>query len=192
MDNCDVELKFREQDKQSLNIILECHGIIFGGYIRDCLADKQPNDIDAMIFISQKENFDERMMKIYSQKLYNKKNGTTVFSGSYLQCEVCYIDNNYIDGNSDDIIDPEPDLDINSLMYSRKDGLKNWVTRDKNIDEIIKHIREGVCMQYVFCESDRLEKIKKNGWIVLDEKIYPPGGKELIEKWKCMGLWYGD
>lgn len=163
--NTQTESFFTSEDKEVLEVVLSNRGAIFGGYLRDVYAQVAPVDIDVVISLLDKEKFEKEISSLYSTSVANHSNGTTAYSQEGRRpLEVLFID----DDPEDTVLGPcpDPDYDVNLLVFSRKDGLNDWTGSNASLDSILEHIEQRLCVA-LSPVPGREGKIRQKGYTVL-------------------------
>ena len=147
-------------------ILFNYKGVVFGGYIRDMIANLQPTDIDVVLPSDTFSAF-LNVLTAYGYTSYEmQETGFYLFKKEgHLNVEVGSCQDSSTSGIW---IGPEavPDFDVNLLAY---DGIKlyNWVNPDAgDIFQIISNIHKRQAVAYEPGE-DRVLKMRRKGYTIL-------------------------
>ena len=159
---------FRKEDERAIAIVLAHRGAIFGGYIRDCLAGDTPNDIDIVVPETDADDMLARLSDIYPNRLYEDDSYHLTGDG-LTPLEIITTD----DDPSDTIIGPcpDPDVDVNCLVYSKEHGLCDWVWGGVPAEAVLANIKAKRCRRFDTCSEERLKKIIAKGYSLMDETL---------------------
>ncbi len=157
--------------KSMLSLVFQYRGTIFGGYLRDIWAGVSPRDLDVVICKAEWTHFDSDVMKLYTQREYNKEHETYVYKQpGLIDLEVLVINDDPDDTYFGPLI--EPDFHVNLLSYSQETKvLTTWDDSSslEEVKEILVDISARVARYRCDPEDldcERLLKIKEKGYTV--------------------------
>ena len=168
-DNIIDVLKSNSDFKEQMELVFKWKGVIFGGFLRDIIAEIDPSDIDAVVPLSYKDKFEHDLEKhgyekeppssIYDTTIFRKKNKINI--------EVIYDENE----PGSVVLGPatEPDFDVNILTFDGS-NLYNWINMfDPDLDEkrIVENIQKRKTYQFPDADRHRIDKMKLKGFEIV-------------------------
>lgn len=150
-------------ERSFFTILFNNRGKVYGGFIRDVIANIPPADIDIVISTYCADSFYEDMKAAGYKYQFNNDHGTDIWTKEgHLPVESYIVE----DDPDDTIIGPitEPDYDVNTLIYNGNE-LDTWAG-DNNTKIIIKHILKRIAVPMGDFDFDRELKIKQKGYQV--------------------------
>jgi hypothetical protein len=157
-----------------VELVFECGGFVFGGYVRDMLSGaKNGNDIDVCFNNTSSMNeFIAKLAMTCSVKPCETETEVTdvlasKYGGKVVKLE--YAADQWwerIDILVGSIV--QPDFDVNMLMYNRNGiSLAPW-SGSLNIWKVISNIKNLKC-EPLKASTKRRDKMREKGWTITDE-----------------------
>jgi hypothetical protein len=159
-------MDFPESDQAVIQIIENCDGAIFGGYIRDFYAGVQPSDMDVILYRIWFKDFQTAVEPLGYRYIppKDKKWGVHRFTkeGS-IPLEIILED--YDENHPHMILGPcsTPDASVNLLTYFRHE-LFNWMDGDISPTDIVAQIKKKETWIFKDADPERIEKILLKGY----------------------------
>lgn len=190
---------FNKDHKKIIDKTVELGGVVYGGYIRDALANREPTDIDICFFdVGKHSQFKAYLREIGlappinfnpgSEDLRDIKHDRVAVPD---HCPTSYFYNTCKEHNKyqNNIVKVDlflversifswghsPDVNINRLMYTSK-GIETYNTDRTSLD-ILKDIKNNVFTPEDRCPKERIDKLLSKGWELHPDIIV----KEIIE-----------
>jgi len=171
---------FNYKHKKIIDKVIELGGVVYGGYIRDSFAKREPRDIDICFFDYNKYyKFKDSLEKIkfrceitssFSKDIDETKDietkNTSYFYGNckehnkyennFTKIDLFLVEKSiFMYGHS-------PDVNINRLMYSSK-GIETYNTEQSSL-EILSDIKNNTFFPEERCPQERIDKLLNKGW----------------------------
>jgi len=150
------------------DLLFECRGVVYGGFLRDTFANVHPKDIDVIIPELNSTKFDEKMNELGYIGVLNDHNDTMVWNKvGHLPVESYNIE----DDPDEVMIGPvsSPDYDVNLLTFNGNETY-NWIDPSKDITIIIDHIKNKVTIELSSegeVSEERCNKILSKGYKII-------------------------
>jgi len=169
-----------------VNIASRFNGVVYGGYVRDCIVRKDPfNDLD-LWFQTQEDS--RNFLEQAGQK-YQTAESPDPHSGSYLSTQDFQLSSSiYTSSDSGatlkvDIVAgnsgfPVEDFDINLLQWDGKNLSLHHSHSLYSVDTITKNILSKTAFELTSFkgaenEVDRIKQFQQRGWIIKTEPMEP-------------------
>ena len=162
-----MNIEFPIEDIDVINIIFDNEAVIYGGYIRDLVAQVEPTDIDVVLSELYQDSFFHDMEVSGYTRYFDDEKGVFVFNkDDNKTVEVVTVDH-----DPDDVLlggVTEPDFDVN-LLTANGSSLYSWIDPNQDIDPIMEHIRDRIAVQLSDDVGyDRIEKMIRKGYTIQD------------------------
>jgi hypothetical protein len=164
-----ISTLFREEDESILDLIFECRGAIYGGYLRDIISKVAPKDIDCVLPEKTKHEFQSGIAALGYVMSHNDTNDTDVYvKTGGLDVEVYYLDEDPDVASLGPVTDP--DFSVNLLSYV--DGkLDSWIggnIKDLNLVDVVEDILLKETTQLSsHASTSRIKKIQDKGYKII-------------------------
>lgn len=162
----DIEEILRAEDRDVIDLLFCCRGVIYGGYLRDVIRGQPPTDLDVVLPSADFDHFCCELLKMGYQRGVDINHGTHVFTKpGAISIEAFDLDEDpeteWFGGLTD------PDFDVNLLTYTRyrSRGLYLW-TDASDPQPIIDHIRQGVAVP-IEPLAERIVKMQSKGFMII-------------------------
>lgn len=177
---------FNKEHKKIIDKTVELGGVIYGGYIRDALANREPTDIDICFFDAGKHNQfktylreiglappikfnpgDKEFDEIVHDKVvvpehcplsyfYNTCKEHGKYQNDIVKVDLFLVERSVFNWGH------SPDVNINRLMYTSK-GIETYQT-DRTSLNILQDIKNNVFTPEDRCPKERIDKLLAKGW----------------------------
>jgi hypothetical protein len=148
-------------------------GVVFGGFLRDVIANDEPNDMDVCLLWSKYKDFtdyltssgyqNQKHLSIEDQEVWTKADSITL--------EILLLED---EEAKDCLLGPccDPDFDVNLLTTDGEKfwpwvGLEEWTLDDGDIDIRPPAIIRRICQRQTFPlapAEDRVKKFNRKGY----------------------------
>lgn len=156
-------------ERAFFNMLFRHRGVVYGGFLRDVIANVQPKDIDVVISILYAADLYGDLLNTGFTSVFNADNGTMIWTlEGHLPVE-CYV---VEDSPDETFIGPEsaPDYDVNLLRYDGN-SFRSWIDPSADITSIVEHIKTRLAVEFHEDEvhPDRRAKIISKGYTIINQ-----------------------
>lgn len=156
--------KLNELDLYKL--ICQYNVVVFGGFIRDIIADIEPNDIDLAIHQERFIEFIDELLYM-GYKVNNSEPEVNLYKGNII-LEIITCEDKYVMGPSCD-----PDFNINLLTYDpSSDTLYDWCSGSCGSNEILKIVNDikKKTAFLIYYNEKRYNKMLNKGFTIITDR----------------------
>ena len=155
------------KERVFFNKLFKHRGVVYGGFLRDVIANVQPKDIDVVVSVLYSAELYGDLLNAGFTGVLNEDNDTMIWSlEGHLPIE-CYV---VEDSPDETFIGPEsaPDYDVNLLRYDGK-SFRSWVDPSADITSIVEHIKTRLAVEFHEDEvrPERRAKIISKGYTIV-------------------------